>query len=337
MGAGSSHLDSGETNDYRREPGISDIVENARREALERAQDDGNPEAIRREIETTRADLSETVEAIQQKLDPQRIREEAVSTVRDATVGRVEDMADEAKWKVKGASYNVIETIKRNPVPAALMAVGLGWLVMESRNTAQSYDYQGRYYEGRRYQGSSFRGGRYAGERNYEARSGDYPARGAYDYYEGTEPQRGRLHEAAQGAREVASDVGDKAGEAVDQARRQVENLAERTRDQAEHVADEAQWRAQQVKSRFSETMDENPLLIALGAAALGALVGFALPSTEKEGELFGEARDSLMEKAQETASETVQKVQRVAAEAGQAAKEAAKGEAEKQDLTGKK
>jgi hypothetical protein len=68
---------------------------------------------------------------------------------------------------------------------------------------------------------------------------------------------------------------------------------------------------------------------------AVGAAVGFAFPSTQKENELFGEARDNLMERAQSVASETAQKVQRVAEETADAAKEAARDAAEKQNLTG--
>ena len=71
--------------------------------------------------------------AIQEKLSPQNIREKAVESVRAATIGRVEDVADDAKWKVKGVGNDVFETIKRNPAPAVLAAVGLGWLFMESR------------------------------------------------------------------------------------------------------------------------------------------------------------------------------------------------------------
>lgn len=357
MGAG-----SGEVNDYRPEPEMRDAVDEARREALEQAQEDQNPEAIRREIEVTRADLTETVDAIQQKLNPQRIREEAVSTVREATVGRVEDMADEAKWKVKGAGNTVLDTIKRNPVPAALMALGLGWLIMEGRNTAQSnrYDegryegryegrgYQGgRYYEGRRYEGRGFQNRPYYGERYAEARSGSYPAQagygtyGSYESYEGTEQGRGRLQEATQDARQAVSgaaqDVRETVSGAAQSARETVSGVADEAQWRAQQLAEEAEWRARQVKSRFSEMMDENPLLIAAGAAALGAVVGFALPSTEKESELFGDARDSLMEKAQETASETMHKVQRVAEEATDAAKEAVRSEAENQGLKGQK
>lgn len=346
MGAGSGQLGSGSTGSgdvYRRKPELSEAVEEARRQALQRAQADRDPEAIRRDIESTRANLSETVDAIQQKLNPQRLKDEAVSTVREATVGRVEDMADDAMWKVKGAGYNVFETIKRNPVPSALLAVGLGWLMMESRTSGQNgqnghYEGRSRNYGGGRYsEGSRSSGSGYIGERYF----GGYPSQASLENYEGQEQGRGRIQDATQGAREKVSDAAQSARETVSDvaegARETVSNVADEAQLRAQQLAEGAEWRARQVGNRFSEMMNDNPLLIAVGAAALGAVIGFALPSTQKESEMFGEARDNLMERAQETASETMQKVQRVAEEAGSAAKEAARNEADSQGLVSQK
>jgi hypothetical protein len=247
-------------------------------------------------------------------------------------MGRVEDVAEEAKWKVKGAGYNVLDTIKRNPVPAALAAIGLGWLFMESRSSRGQYDrrmYQGRYDQSR-----------YSRGEGYEYR------RGAQGYYPYEEEERSRVQAAGERVRETAAGAADKAGQVVDQARSQVQDFAGRTqekagqvaeqaREGAQQVAEEVQYRASRVKSQMGTMMDENPLLIGAAALALGAAIGFALPTTEKENELMGEARDSLMGKAHEAASEAVQKVQSVATEAGKAAKEAARQEAENQNLGG--
>ena len=71
-----------------------------------------------------------------------------------------------------------------------------------------------------------------------------------------------------------------------------------------------------------------NPKNVAVGA---GAAVGLAIPQTAKEHEAMGEARDTLVERAQEKAQEAQQRAQRIAEEAQSAAKE----EAENQGLTG--
>jgi ElaB/YqjD/DUF883 family membrane-anchored ribosome-binding protein len=120
----------------------------------------------------------------------------------------------------------------------------------------------------------------------------------------------------------AAADVADTAGSAV-----------ESVRYGAHQVAQEAQYRAERVGSRFGEIMEDNPLLIGAAAVAVGAVIGFAFPSSEKENEIFGEKRDQLMDRAQEVVGEKVQQAQQVASEAVSAAKETARTEAQRQNL----
>ncbi len=72
--------------------------------------------------------------------------------------------------------------------------------------------------------------------------------------------------------------------------------------------------------------LQENPLAVGTLAVGVGAAVGLAIPETSKEHEVMGEARDNLVDKAQETQ----QKVQQVTGEAQNAAQQ----EAENQGLT---
>ena len=62
-----------------------------------------------------------------------------------------------------------------------------------------------------------------------------------------------------------------------------------------------------------SQQVQNNPLVVGAVALAVGAAVGFAIPSTRYEGELMGETRDQLMESAQSAASGLVDQVQTVA------------------------
>ncbi len=74
----------------------------------------------------------------------------------------------------------------------------------------------------------------------------------------------------------------------------------------------------------------ENPLTVGTLAVGVGAAIGLAIPETGKEHEVMGEARDTVVDKAQEKVQETQQKVQKVAEQAQSAAQQ----EAENQDLT---
>jgi hypothetical protein len=68
----------------------------------------------------------------------------------------------------------------------------------------------------------------------------------------------------------------------------------------------------------------ENPLGLAIGGAAVGFLVGLAIPSTTVEDEKLGPIADDVKDKAQETGREALQRGKKVAQEAAEAAKETA-------------
>jgi hypothetical protein len=52
--------------------------------------DSDSPDDIQRDIEETRDRLSETIDAIQDKLSPDKLRTQATDAVREATIGRAE-------------------------------------------------------------------------------------------------------------------------------------------------------------------------------------------------------------------------------------------------------
>jgi hypothetical protein len=76
---------------------------------------------IRADIEDTRADMGGTLTELGDRLEPGHLIDQAKENVRDATVGRIEETA-------KGVSDMVMDTIKRNPIPAAIAGAGLAML-----------------------------------------------------------------------------------------------------------------------------------------------------------------------------------------------------------------
>ena len=69
--------------------------------------------------------------------------------------------------------------------------------------------------------------------------------------------------------------------------------------------------------------LHENPLLVAAAAVLAGAAVGGALPQSEKENELMGEARDRMVDRAQGVAREAADSVRDVASAVQQVASQA--------------
>ncbi len=293
------------------------------------------------EIIETRARMGRTLNTLEYKLNPQRLKQQAADKVRSETVGRVENLADDASRKVKGAGNDVFETIKENPIPAALVALGLGWLFMERRSQGTLPEPRGAggdYNFGYTYQTPDQRRRSYGQDwrPGYQqpgmgSQLSDRAQQMGSQVQDKAQQVAGQVQDRAQ---QVTGQVQDKAQQVAGQVQDTAQQVAGQVQDQVSDWSDTAQYQASRVRSRFEDMLDENPLLIGAAAAALGLAIGMSIPATPQEDQLFGQHRDRLMDKAQETASDTMDKVQTVAQRAGDAAKQAAKDEAQKQNLT---
>ena len=94
-----------------------------------------SPEVLRARVERTRAEVKETMTTIQARLSPARLKQD----VRDATVGKVEDMAQSARYTAQQLKGNMMDTISQNPVPVALIGLGVAWL-FKARSDNARYD-----------------------------------------------------------------------------------------------------------------------------------------------------------------------------------------------------
>src|SRR4029453_16536532 len=80
-----------------------------------------------------------------------------------------------------------------------------------------------------------------------------------------------------------------------------------------------------QKTKRVAGMAKENPLGLAIGAAALGFLAGLAVPSTRVEDEKLGRMSDQVMDKVKETGQEALDRGRQVAQEVASTATETAK------------
>lgn len=128
--------------DLRRNEGVRDDLGTEASAPDAGMSDDEQAEAaeIRADIEETRSEMGGTLNELGDRLDPAHIVEQAKENVREATIGRVEETA-------KGMSDMVIETIKRNPIPAALAGAGLAML-WTNRTTGDTHQAQNGRYNG---------------------------------------------------------------------------------------------------------------------------------------------------------------------------------------------
>ncbi len=302
---------------------------------------EGSQEAtdIRSGIEKTRANLSDTIDALQDKLDPTRIAEQvkdqirekateafdtAKHAVKEATIGKagkimssvsetVTDMTGRAGTAVSDTSSSVVKYIRENPVPFALVGIGLGMLAVSKRSKA-----------------------------SHSINPSAYDRFDPSDVSTSQATLSSRARDAASGvaekARDAATTVADSARSAAERTTTAVSSAASSVRDAASSAADttlrqyhdvtnQARQGAKVASDRFTTTLQENPMVLGVAALAVGAVVGLTLPTTQVEGQYMGEARDKLVDQAKSVAQEAAQKVQRVTEEAGRTFKDAAQKE----------
>jgi ElaB/YqjD/DUF883 family membrane-anchored ribosome-binding protein len=87
-------------------------------------------EAIRAGIEETRERISHDLDEIGERLNPHKVKADIKEGIREATIGRVEDMARQAGQRLNNAGSGLVQTIKSNPVPAVITGIGLAWMFM---------------------------------------------------------------------------------------------------------------------------------------------------------------------------------------------------------------
>lgn len=230
-------------------------------------------EQIRAEIEDTRAEMSQTINEIQERLSPEHLMGQVKETVRDATIGKVErvmetigevtEPAREAMTRagstIKEAGTSVGYRIWNNPIPIALIGLGVGMLWMKSRR-GNGYDYT----------------------RNTSLR-----------------PRRQSL-----------SSGGQMGTGTLDQVKENASHLAHRSTEALSDLGSKARESANAVGTRFGQLMRDNPLAVGAVAVAAGTAIGLALPSTRIESEYIGEASERLVDRAQEVARGAIDKVQ---------------------------
>lgn len=250
---------------------------------------------------------------------------QAKRAVHEATVGKVQHMARDART-------GIMDTIRENPVPSAMIALGIGWLLMGGGNkkSVRRDDIRVRQYRGYD-DGYEFGAPHGVYEReDYELDSREPIARrvrrGAEGAMHTVQNRAGQvvdragnaIHDATDAASQAAQRAGEGIGQLTHDARDAASHLATSTRDAASHLASDARMMSrrairtagrqfERAESGIETTLRDNPLAVGAVALAVGAAVGLALPHTEREDELMGQAKERLIAKAEGIAQEAVQ------------------------------
>jgi hypothetical protein len=89
---------------------------------------------IRSQIEQTRIELGQTIDAIQDRLSPRRVVHQAKETISDATIGRAKRLASRVSDAVNANGSPrvsaVLDKARRNPTVTALVGVAVAALAL---------------------------------------------------------------------------------------------------------------------------------------------------------------------------------------------------------------
>jgi hypothetical protein len=240
---------------------------------------------VEREVEASRGELDRTMEALKDKMTPGQL-------------------FDEASRAMGGAGQQVLSKFmaqaKENPMPLAVMGLGLAWLMSSSnRKTYPPSDY---------YEPRSFR------SKNETAGLGETVGE--------------KLQAAGERASDVMSSAQDKLASATSAARDAGRDAAENLSAMASTAMHKAGDYREQAQRGIMDMLDREPVLIGGLAFVVGAAIGASLPSTTAEDQLVGSSRDKLIEKGKEALQDGMQ----TAGEVAQSAYHAVKSELENAD-----
>ncbi len=303
-----------------------------------------DPDEILADIRRARAEMSVTAGEVRTRLDPERLKAQAKEQVREATVGRAKNMAENMSMKARGYSRSMKDRIKDNPIPAAMTAIGIGWLMWGSREKKreeyQDYDYgymvsseglRSDYPE--RMETTASPCGTVG---LYSSMSTGRPAeheRGGAEMRESAQEYRERMGEKAREMRgqmgERAQEYRERMGERADEYRARMSDKAAHYRESASHYLHSGRERAMHAGHSLQSRYEHNPLGMGLVVMAAGALAGLAFKETRWEHETMGPYRDKMLSSAQEAGSERLHQVAEKAGEKVHEARERMEGKAE--------
>ncbi len=284
-------------------------------EGLELSENDASDETehIKAQIEETRANMGDTIDAIQERLSFANISEQVseqvnnvIETVKDsayeATIGKVVHFMKNTGNEISRSS--LVSTAKNNPLPLILIGVGAGLLAYQRYGKRQTRSLS-------------------------QYRTANYPR-----YQEQSEAGRSSslLGSAQDGLSSVKDSVSSAAGSAYETVSKAAGSTYSGAGDIANRAYEQVGNLGNMAQETYSQYLEEKPWAIGAVALVAGAAIGLAIPSSRYEGELMGEARLNLVNKAQETASDFVDKAKQVATEAGNTVKDEVKSQI--QDIT---
>lgn len=271
---------------------------------------------LEREIAEDRRRIENKLDAIQQRMSPGQLVDEVISYAKSSGGGEY--------------AANLSAAVKNNPVPMALVGVGLAWLMAGPKTSVASYaEPENHDYPLATIQGEVRRSGPVTvdGENRYSHFTDSAGSR-----YKALTDATGRraghfIDESGKTFRGFADasgrhyhDLRDEAGKLFDEASGWVSSTwqdltrsAGKTGDTVSQAGRSAVDASAQLNDAILKHFRDQPLVGGALAFAVGAAIGAALPHTKIEDEALGSTSDEVKSMVGHQASEALEKAERVA------------------------
>ena len=265
---------------------------------------------VEAEVEAQRLRLEETADALKDKMTPGEVFEEAGRAMGDAG---------------QQVLANLLEQARRNPMPVALIGVGLVWLMKGSDGDGSAASTGIAARKRFRDVGQNVsEGARRLGEKAQDL--GEELGRRAgvmgQSLNRSTHDLQDQAADAISQAKEKVSDMKGQIGDTVAQARDAGRSAAGKVGSTAHNTARLAQDSGRWLGQVLSDVIQDEPLILGAACVAVGFAIGSSLPRTSLEDQTLGQTHDKLVEKGREVAQETLEQAGNVAQAAYAAARE---------------
>ncbi|KPY33320.1 MULTISPECIES: DUF3618 domain-containing protein [Pseudomonas syringae group] len=220
-----------------------------------------SPETLEREIDQQRSSIGNIVDALEKKMSPGQLVDQALGYVKD-----------------NGGEFfgNLGNNVKANPVPAVLTTVGVLWMMMGNNRPAT---------------GGSSNGSSVLG--SVTERAGSM----AGSVSDSLGSAKARVQETVSHMKDKASTIKDKTSHMTHNVRDTFSGSSGSS-DSWQDADLTFQEKRGHMKSSTRQLVNEQPLTLAAMGIAVGALIGAALPVTTKEQQIVRQAREKLRGKS---------------------------------------
>lgn len=304
-----------------------------------------SPEQLEREINESRAHLTETLSQLEQRFSPGQIFDQVLSY-----------------GKANGGDFsrNLVDTVKSNPVPTLLTVLGVSWMMMAQNRPRTQYIQRPYYGDPTERAGDMG----YVGDFD-EPTNASYGVDPAYDpaygdglsdsslagsagfesegYWDGNTEGSDAAGGKGERLKGKAADLKDQSGQRWNEAKHRLseqrrhaqhrlhsarQHAGERWHRGSDAMHERAEWarqglshQAQRASDGFEYMLREQPLALGAVGIAFGALIGALLPTTRREDELMGDKRDQLASQALDTTREAYESAKETGARVAEQAK----------------